>query len=107
MAAGRNEKKKEKDITLALKREVTAIYRHFFIRDILQPLKVYKGSEIFRAMAALSTDVRKNDKSLKFPRFEYLLEYIFFLNIFEKIFKSSAYLNFVQITFYRKLYVVV
>lgn len=78
MAAGRNERKKKKDVTLALKREVTAIYRHFFIRDILQPLKVCEGSWIFRAMAALSTDVRKNDKSLKFPGFEYLLECVFF-----------------------------
>lgn len=77
-------KKKKKEVTLALKREVTAICRHFFIRDILQPLKVYQGSEIFRAMAALSTDVRKNDKSLKFPRFEYLFEYLVFFQIFSK-----------------------
>lgn len=77
-------KRKKKDVALALKREVTAICRHFFIRDILHPLKVCEGSGIFRAMAALSTDVRKNDKSLKFSRFEYLLEYAFFFKYFRK-----------------------
>lgn len=78
MAAGRNETKKKKDVALTLKREVTAICRHFFIRDILQPLKVCEGSGIFRAMAALSTDVRKNDKSLKFPGFDIFLNACFF-----------------------------
>lgn len=59
MAAEKNEKKR--GWVSASRRGVGAICRHFFIRGILQPLKTCKGSAILRAMAARSTNVKKND----------------------------------------------